>query len=74
MKRIFILGMMVALNLGASCHGIYARKVGEIKIDYSSKECIYEASRKRYSLLWGAYDQCPYSIEVDYKGHICKVN
>lgn len=74
MKKIIVLALLMIVGVGAYCSGMYARKVGEIKIDYSSKECIYEASGKRYSMLWGANDMCPYSIEVDYNGNICKVN
>lgn len=74
MKKIIALSLLMTVGVSAYCYGMHARKVGEIKVNYSSKECIYEANGKRYSMLWGAYDQCPYSIEVDHDGNICKVN
>lgn len=74
MKKVIVLVLSFSILVCAYCYGTYARKVGEIKVNYTSKECIYETNGKRYSLLWGAYDQCPNSIEVDYNGKICKVD
>jgi len=74
MKKVIGLSLLLSIGVYAYCSGMYARKVGEIKVNHTSKECIYEANGKRYSMLWGAYSQCPYSIQVDHRGNICKVN
>ncbi len=77
MKKIILAAVATALLVGAvsaGCTGTYARLVGEIKVDYKTKECVYETGNKRHSMIWSANDRCPQSIQVDYRGTICKVN